>query len=85
MALPILGIFLNKVYNDPVYKDWAKEEFPEPSEEVKEALDCPAYLNGYYYTMPRRPAPEYKPAEVRTISLPVNARAVLPQGGGDEE
>ncbi len=83
MALPILGEFLKKVYSDPNYREWVEEEFAKPSEEVKEALDCPAYINEYYYTMPRTAPAEYKPATVRAVSFPVRARAVLPSGGNE--
>jgi len=43
-ALPIWGLFMQKVYKDPEFKQLRYASFPEPSAEVLERLDCLPYL-----------------------------------------
>ncbi len=43
-ALPIWGEFMSSILADPGYASMRKAKFPELSQEMKEALDCPLYL-----------------------------------------
>ncbi len=44
-ALPIWGLFMKQVNNEPFFKKVAYARFPEPSREIRERLDCPFYRN----------------------------------------
>ena len=43
-ALPIWGLFMQKVYKDPEFKKLKRASFQDPSIEVYERLDCLPYL-----------------------------------------
>jgi len=43
-ALPIWGIFMQKVYKDPAFKNLRRASFQDPSLEVFERLNCLPYL-----------------------------------------
>ena len=43
-ALPIWGLFMQKVYKDPEFKKLRRASFQDPSLEVFERLDCLPYL-----------------------------------------
>lgn len=43
-ALPIWGLFMQKVYKDSEFKKLRNAVFPEPSTEVQERMDCLPYL-----------------------------------------
>ncbi len=40
MALPICGLFLQKLYKNPSYTALKNEKFPEPSKWVKDSMNC---------------------------------------------
>ncbi|MEZ4847849.1 MAG: penicillin-binding transpeptidase domain-containing protein [Bacteroidia bacterium] len=42
-ALPIYGLFMQKVYKDPRYKNTRYAKFPDLDPKLKEELDCPMY------------------------------------------
>jgi penicillin-binding protein 1A len=44
MALPIWGIFMNKVYKDKQFSYYWKIPFPKPSEEVMTKLSCADFI-----------------------------------------
>lgn len=56
MALPIWGLFLQKLNADERYVDWAKSKFPEPLETVADAFNCPAFRYNFFPSM--EPSPE---------------------------
>ncbi len=43
-ALPIWGLFMQKLYKDPEFKNLKYAKFPELSPEALERLDCPTFL-----------------------------------------
>ncbi|MCP3930425.1 MAG: penicillin-binding protein [Bacteroidetes bacterium] len=43
-ALPIWGKFMEKVSKDPIHKKLLRSYFPEPSDSVLLALDCPPFV-----------------------------------------
>jgi penicillin-binding protein 1A len=43
-ALPVCGKFLTKVYNDPAFKDWQKNNFPPLQGAAAGAFSCPDYI-----------------------------------------
>ena len=44
-ALPIWGLFLQKVQADPNYDSWKEEKFPTPPRSVLKELNCPPKTN----------------------------------------
>jgi penicillin-binding protein 1A len=42
-AMPIYGLFMQKLMKDPAFKNISSERFPSPSPEVIAALDCEPY------------------------------------------
>ena len=53
-ALPIWGLFLKKVYQDPKYKSWQGREFVVPDSIVLQQLDCPSFredLDGLFFDL----------------------------------
>lgn len=44
MALPIWGIFLKRIYNDPPYAKWREEKFPELSKKLTAKFYCSNYI-----------------------------------------
>ena len=46
MALPIWGTFMKKLSEDSTYVQYVQAEFPEPSDEIKDKLNCPGVV--YY-------------------------------------
>lgn len=49
MALPVWGLFMNKVYKDASLKISPYKKFPALDEELASILDCPSYLNDEEY------------------------------------
>ncbi len=43
-SLPIWGLFMQKVYKDPEFKQWRNATFQDPSTEIFERMDCLPYL-----------------------------------------
>lgn len=79
MALPIWGLFLQKLNADKRYVDWAKGEFPEPLESVAEAFNCPAFRYNFFPSM--EPSPEEPATEEASVS-PQPAREEAMSGFG---
>lgn len=43
-ALPIWGLFMQKVYKDPSYRHWKRAEFAEPNDTTWALMQCPPFL-----------------------------------------
>jgi penicillin-binding protein 1A len=45
-ALPICGLFLQKLYKTPQYAAMKNEKFPEPSKWIKDSMECEPHIYG---------------------------------------
>ena len=43
-ALPIWGLFFQKIYADPSFKTWPKARFSPPHDGILTAMDCPTHI-----------------------------------------